>query len=134
MNQGTSLNETSQIRTPHGACHLTKLLCMHVRHPRCQDESLLHHTHLASTDAIHVHVLEGVEEVCVGHHPLRRLPVDLFEPSHDHHTLAHSLHLLWRLGKRSTVIRRGGKHIHQSVIVNYRCVNIVQKICISSNS
>ena len=59
----------------------------------------IQYMYLATTDTIHIHVLKSVEEVCIGHHPLGRLPVDLFVPSHDYHTLAHSLHLLRRLGK-----------------------------------
>ena len=68
--------------------------CIYEQHVRV-------HTYLTWSDSIYIHVLEGVEEVSVGHHAFGCLPVHLLEASHDHHTLTHCLHLLRRLGKGS---------------------------------
>lgn len=55
--------------------------------------------HLCLGDAIHIHVLKGVEEVSVGHHALGCLPVHFLVASQDHYALTHSLHRCWRRGK-----------------------------------
>ena len=55
--------------------------------------------YLCHSDTIHVHVLQRVEEVGVGHHSLGNTPVPLLVPLQDHDALTDTLHLWWGLGK-----------------------------------